>query len=169
MTDSGSGVLGSTAADADTTPKPGPSLPLLEARLEEPTGRSAGFDACVEDIRKLYGSNICFLFPRLEDLIRRRLRVAPLSAGAFALGWLSGSGIRLLFALVASVVAGQWAGIPWGRWLPILVFLGLADASRGWEHPSLDIPPKPHARRMVEESTALLPAIARASLSLIHI
>lgn len=62
MTDSGPGVLGSTAADAGTTPKPGPSLPPFEARREEPTGRGAGFDAYVEDIRKRLASDILFLY-----------------------------------------------------------------------------------------------------------
>ena len=163
MTDSGSGVLGSTAADAGTTPKPGPSLPPFEARHDEPTGRSAGFDAYVEDIRKRLGSDIPFLFPRLEDQIRRRLRVAPMSAGAAALAGLAGVGIRLALVLFATALVGQWAALPWGPWAVILVLYGLYDATQPLRTPPLDVPSGPRIRRAMEDWTALLPTIVRES------
>ena len=129
MTDSGSRMLGSTAADAGTTPGPGLSLPPFEGRRDEPTGPTEAFDVYVEDLSKRVGSNLPFLFPRLEDQIRRRLGVAPLSAGAAALTGLVGVGIRLALALFATALVGEWSGIPWGRWAVILVFYGLFDAT----------------------------------------
>lgn len=161
MTDSGSGVLGSTAADEGTDPEP-PQTPS-EVRPEEPTGHSEAFDACVEDIRKRLGSNTPFLFARLEDFIRRRLGVAPLSAGASALAGLTGFGIRLALALLATALVGEWAGIPWGRWAVILVFYVLYDATQPLRTPPLDVPSGPRIRRMVEDWTALLPTIVRES------
>ncbi|MDR9451045.1 MAG: hypothetical protein RI637_07505, partial [Acidimicrobiia bacterium] len=119
MTDSESDAMAGTAAEADTTPEPGPSRPPFEPRPEEPPGRSGAFDACVEDIRKRLGSDIPFLFPRLEDLTRRRLGLAPLSSGALALAGLMGVGIRLGLALLVTALVGQWADIPWGRWAAI--------------------------------------------------
>ena len=163
MTDSGSGVLGNTAADAGTTPKPGPSLPPFEARRDEPTGRSEAFDAYVEDIRKRLGSDIPLLFPRLEDQIRRRLGVAPLSAGAAALAGLTGFGIRLALALFATALVGEWVAIPWGPWAVILVFYGLFDATQPLRMPPLDVPSGPRFRRMMEDWWALLPTIVRES------
>jgi hypothetical protein len=163
MTDSGSGMLGMTAADADTTGKAGPSLPLIEDRRDQPTGRSEAFDGYVEDIRKRLASDILFLFPRLEDQIRRRLGVAPLSAGAAALAGLTGFGIRLALVLLATALVGQWVAIPWGPWAVILVFYGLYDATQPLRTPPLDVPSGPRFRQMVEDWTALLPTIVRES------
>jgi hypothetical protein len=160
MTDSESG---SVAADPRPTPKAGPSLPPFEARSEEPTGRSEGFDAYVEDIRKQLGSDILFLFPRLEDQIRRRLGVAPLSAEAAALAGLTGLGIRLGLALFATALVGQWAATPWGPWAVILVAYVLYDATQPLRTPPPDVPSGPRIRRMVEDWTALLPTIVRKS------
>lgn len=159
MTDSGLGVSGSTAMPPETTPGPAPSLPVSEVRGEGPTGRSAAFDACVEDIRRRRGADIPFLFPRLEDQIRRRLGMAALSAGAAVLAGLVGVGIRLALALTATVLAGDWAAIPWGRWAVIVAFYGLCDATQPMRTPPLDVPPGPRIRRAIEDWTALLPTI----------
>ncbi|MDH5372184.1 MAG: hypothetical protein OEX97_04485 [Acidimicrobiia bacterium] len=161
LTDSRSGVPGSTAADAGTTPKPGSSQPPFEAGPEDPTERTEAFDGYVADIRTRLSSDIPFLFPRLEDLIRRRLGLAPLSAGAAALAGLVGVGIRLALALVATALVGQWAGVPWGRWVLILAFYGLFDATQPTRTPPLDVPSGPRFRRMVEDWTALLPNLVR--------
>lgn len=163
MADSESDVLGSTAAEAGTTPEPGPSRPPFEPRPEEPPERTEAFDACVEDVRRWFGSNTADFFLRLADLIRRRLGVAPMSPGATMLAGLTGSGIRLLVALLAAVLFGQWAGIPWGRWAVIIAFYGVIET--GWRimSPPLDVSPLPRIRRIVEDWTALLPTIVRES------
>ena len=163
MTDSGSRMLGSTAADAGTTPRPGLSLPPFEGRRDEPTGHTEAFDVYVEDLSKRLGSNLPFLFPRLEDQIRRRLGVAPLSAGAAALTGLVAVGIRLGLALFATALAGEWTGVPWGRWAVILVFYGLFDATQPLRMPPLDVPSGPRFRRAMEDWWALLPTIVRES------
>jgi hypothetical protein len=70
---------------------------------------------------------------------------------------------RLALALLVTALAGQWTGIPWGRWAVILVFYGLFDASRVWLSPPLDVQPPPRLSRYMEDWTALLPTIVRES------
>ena len=164
MTDSGSEVLGSTAADAGTTPEPGLPLPPFEFRPEKPTGRSESFEACVEDIRRWHGGGVVDdPVHGLADLIRRRLGVAPQSPGAAMVAVLTSSGIRLLVALLAAVLFGQWTEIPWGRWAVILAILGVLDGSAAWMNPPPGSPLLPRVKRIVENWTALLPTIVRES------
>ena len=75
MTDPRPEVSRSIAADAGAIPESGSYPSPFEA--QRATGRSAGFEACVEDIRKRLGSNIPFLFPRLEDEESGELRDLP--------------------------------------------------------------------------------------------
>jgi hypothetical protein len=117
----------------------------------------------VEEIRRLFGSNTGFLLSRLEDLIRRRLRLAPLSSGALALAGLMGVGIRLALALLVTALVGQWTNVPWGRWAAILVFYGMFDATQPLRTPPLDVPLRPSPRRWLENMTPLLPTIVRES------
>jgi hypothetical protein len=86
-----------------------------------------------------------------------------MSAGAAALAGLTGFGIRLALALLATALVGQWAAIPWGPWAVILVFYGLYDATQPWRMPPLDVPAGPRFRRMMEDWWALLPTIVRES------
>lgn len=158
MTHSRSEVSARTV-DTGTTPQRGQPPPPVEPPLEEPAGRTGEFDACVDDIRKRLGSNINFLFPRLEDQVRRRLGVAPMTARAAALAGLMGSGIRLAVALVATALAGQWTGIPWVQWAVILVFYGMFDATQPMRTPPLDVPTGPRVRRAMEDWMALLPTM----------
>ncbi|HSL26073.1 MAG TPA: hypothetical protein VLA54_07290 [Acidimicrobiia bacterium] len=137
--------------------------PQLEPDFEAPIEHTAEFDACVEDIRRRYGSDIPFPIRHLEDLIRRRLGVAPLSGAAAALAGLLGIGIRLGVALLATVLVGDWAGIPWGRWMPILVFYCLLDATARLTMPPLDVPASAVNKRAVDDYMALLPTIVRES------
>ncbi|HEX6302462.1 MAG TPA: hypothetical protein VF148_18585 [Acidimicrobiia bacterium] len=129
----------------------------------EPGEHTEAFDACVDDIRRRYGSDIPIPFSRTEDLIRRRLGLAPLTVGAAVLSGLVGVGIRLAVALLATALIGEWAGIPWGRWVPILVFLGLYDATQPMRMPPLDIPPGPRVERVMKDYMALLPTIVHES------
>ena len=163
MTDSAPESLENTAAEAGTTPEPVPSLPLLEARPEEPTGRSESFEACVKNIRRWYASSAGDPIYRLMDLIRRRLGVAPQSPGAAMLAGLTGSGVRLLVALLAAVLFGQWAGIPWGPWTVVLASYAVIEGLNMAMSASSDLPPPPALKRIVEDWTALLPAIVRES------
>ncbi|HEX6302461.1 MAG TPA: hypothetical protein VF148_18580 [Acidimicrobiia bacterium] len=112
----------------------------------------------MQEIRRLYGSDIAALYPRLADLIRRRLGGPPISVGVSVLAGLTGSGIRLGFALLATALFGQWAGIPWGRWAAILMFYVLFDS---WV--ILMARPLPSVNRVVEDWTALVPTIVRES------
>jgi hypothetical protein len=149
--------------NAGTILEPGQPVPPIEAQHEKPTGRSTEFDGHVEEVRRRLGSDRQFLFPRLEDQMRRRLGLAPLSAAAGVLAGLTGVGIRLAVALLATALAGDWAEIPWGRWAPVLVFWGLFDATQPLRTPPLDVPPGPSIRRMMEDWWALLPTIVRES------
>jgi hypothetical protein len=135
----------------------------VDAHRREPDRRSEAFEVGVAEIRRRYGSDTVQLFPRLESRIGRRLGLAPLGAGAAVLAGLAGVVIRLSVALLVTVLAGQWAGISWGRWAVLLTALGLMDAWRTQIAPPLDVEPRPDARRIVEGWTALLPTIARAS------
>lgn len=162
-TDSTSEVWGSTTADARTTPESGPSPPTPEARSEEPVVRSAAFDATVEEIRRRLGSNTYNPLAHLEDLGRRRLGLAPKSFTTCMLAWLLGIGTRLALALLATAIAGQSFAIPWGRWVVILLFYGLFDASVVISTTLPDAPAGPRAKQGMESWTALLPTIERES------
>jgi len=161
MADFTSDVVGSTAAEVGTEPEPSPPPP--EVRPEEPTGRSADFDACLEELRTAYVSGPQEPLYSLQDRIRRRLGLAPVSAGAAALLGLTGVGIRLAVVFLATALAGQWTGIPWGRWAVILVFYGLTDTARPLAFPTSDSPQRSWYRRIIEDWTALLPTIVRES------
>lgn len=140
-----------------------PSLPLIEVRPEHSAGRSATFDGCVEDLRRRMGSNLPILFTRLEDLLRRRLGVAPLSPAAVALTGLVAVGSRLALALLATALVSEWTRIPWGRWAVILGFFGLFDATQPFRTPPLDVPPGARVRRWMDDWLALVSAIVRES------
>jgi hypothetical protein len=163
MTSSGSEVLASTAAEAGMAPEPGAPRTPLEPRPEDPAGRGEAFDAWVEDIRSWFTSGTRDLLPRLQELIRRRLGVAPLSSGAAMLAGLTGAGVRLLAALLATAVFEQWAEIPWSRWAVILGFYLVLEAGWTFMSPPLHVLPPPGIRRIVEDWTALLPTIVRES------
>ncbi|MDF1597920.1 MAG: hypothetical protein P1T08_17715 [Acidimicrobiia bacterium] len=163
LTDSLSEVVGSAAAEAGTTPEPGPSPLASEVRPDEPIGRSTAFDARVEEVRWLFGSTARSLFSPLVGSIRRRLGLAPQSSGALALAGSLGVGIRLGLALLVTALVGQWTDIPWGRWTAIVVFSGLFDAMKLLASPPVDVEPRPWIRQLGENMTPLLPTIVRES------
>ena len=161
MADSRSDMLERTEG-AGPTAETGASPPAVGPRPEEPVGRGAAFDALVEDIRRVYGSSFDLL-PRLEELIRRRLGVAPQSPPAVIMAGLIGPGIRLLVALLATVLFGQWTEIPWGRWAAILVFCGFFEGGNMAMSAPPNAPPPPRIKKVLEDWTALLPTIVRES------
>lgn len=133
------------------------------SQFEEPIRRSVEFDAHVEEIRNLGGSNLVFPFAWFEDQIRRRLGVPPLTLAAALLSGLVGIGVRLTVALGATSLIGEWAEVPWGRWTVVLVFYALYDGTQSWRTPPLDVPAGPVIQRMTEEGTALLQTMVRES------
>ena len=74
---------------------------------------------------------------------------------------LMGSGLRLVVALLVTVLFGQWAAIPWGRWAIVLALYGAIEAIFAWMPPHPDVPPTPRFQRYMEDWTALLPTVAR--------
>ena len=153
---------GSAAAEVGTEPAPPPTPP--EARPEERPERTEAFDALVEDLRNVYAWGPQLVLRSLHDRIRRRLGLASKSAGALALSGLMGFGIRLAVVVLATALAGQWTGIPWGRWAVILVFYGLViDVAMVAIWPAFGSPCATRLRRLLENWTALLPTIARES------
>ncbi len=157
MAESTTKVVVSTAAEAGTAPEP-PEIPP-EFRHE----RTEAFDTLLEELRKVYGSGPQEVLRSLQDRLRRRLRLAPVSARAAVLFGLTGVGIRLAVVVLATALAGQWTGIPWGRWAAILVFYIVADAGRTVFFPDVDGPTPPRYMRLIENWTALLATIARES------
>jgi len=155
------GVSGGGAVDAGAPGGPDQSSPNA-AQLEDQSQRSDEFDVLVEDVRRWFGWD-CGVLPYVEDQIRRRLGLAPLSAAAVVLAGLIGVGIRLALALLATAVAGAWAAIPWGRWAVVLAFFVAFDAGRPFVGPPVDVPSGPRVRRIVEDWTPLVPAIVRES------
>lgn len=135
----------------------------LVDRSDEPRERTEALGGYVDEIRTRLGSDVAYPFPRLEDVIRRRLGISPLSAAAAALTAVISVGVRLSSALFATALAGQWAEVPWGRWVAILAFYGLMDATQPLRTPPLDVAPKPWPRALVEEWTALLTTIVHES------
>lgn len=138
------------------------TIAATEVEAPESAERSEAFDGYVEDIRIRYGANP-FPFVHVEDLVRRRLGMAPFSTSAGVVAGLTGVGIRLVVALLATALVGEWVGIPWGRWALVLAFYGLFDATQPHRTPSLGVPMREGSRRVVEEGTALLPTIVRES------
>lgn len=157
-----SGVREASDAAIEASGRTGPS-PSSGAQFEEPIQRSAEFDTYVEEIRNRYGSNLTFAFSWVEDQIRRRLGIPPLTRAAALLSGLIGVGVRLAVALGVTLLFGEWADIPWGRWTVILAFLGLYDATQSWRTPPLDVPAGPAIQRITEEGTALLRTMVRES------
>ena len=88
-----------------------------------------------DEIRRLYGSNLPFLFPRLEDRLRRWLRVPPQTVRAATVAGAAGVTARLMSAMVATAFAGVWSDVPWGRWAVILVWYAVFDATQSWRTP----------------------------------
>jgi hypothetical protein len=158
---SGPGVLEGSAVDTDRPGRPDQSPPIAPDS-DQPTPDGDEFDTLVEEIRRRHFWDSAVL-PYLEDQIRRRVGLAPLSAGATVLAGLIGVGIRLALVLLATALVGQWAGIPWGRWAVILTFTGVYDASRPFAGPPIDVPLRPAMRRIGADYTPLLPTIARES------
>ena len=114
-----------------------------------------------EGIRRLYDSNLPFLFPRLEDRLRRWLRIPPQTVRAATVAGAAGVTVRLMSAMVATAFAGVWSDVPWGRWAVILVWYAVFDATQSWRTPPLDVPPGPLIERYVADWSALLSTVER--------
>jgi hypothetical protein len=150
------------SAPVDRVLESDPNLQPDRPRPEQPTSREA-IDAGVEEIRRMYGSNFGFIFSRLEEQVRHRLGLAARSAEAAALAGLMGVGVRLGLALVVTVLFGEWANIPWGRWAVIMAFYGWFDASQPWRTALVDVPPTPAVSRIIKDMTPLLSTIQSES------
>jgi hypothetical protein len=157
MTDSTTEVVVSAAAEAGTEPVP--PQPASGVRSE----RTEAFDTLVEDLRNVYAWGPHLVMHSMQDRLRRRLGLASVSAGAAALFGLTGVGIRLTVVVLATALAGQWTGIPWGRWAVILVFYGLIDVGMAAAWPSFGSPVPARLRRLIKNWTALLPTMVRES------
>lgn len=125
--------------------------------------RTEEFDACVEEIRRRYMANSSDVVYALVDRLRRRLGLASTSVRAMALAGLIGIGIRLAVVLLVTALAGQWTGLPWGRWMVVILFFGLMDAGGPLMAPPSDVPLGPRLRRIADDWTPLIPAISRES------
>ena len=121
------------------------------------------FEACVEDVLAAYNSGPQMALRSLQDRLRRVLGIAPIGSGAVAWFGLTGIGIRLLLAVVATSLAGEWTGVPWGRWAAILLFYGLIDAGWTFASPSSDSPRPSVFTRVMEEWTTLFRTIVKKS------
>ncbi len=135
------------------------------SRAQHRTGlpmRGREFDSLVEEIRRRYYSNETFLFTRLEDLVRRRFGLRPMSRSSALLAGALGMGIRLAVAGIVTTLSGQWTVVPWGRWLIILGFFGVYDAMLMFNIPPLEGElVRKNQERWVGDYTALLPRIER--------
>ena len=154
--------LGAGTLETDKSAGPGRTDPY-DASGDNAGNRGPAFDAAVNEIRNRFGSNAGFLFPRLEDQIRRRLRVPPMTVRSAVLAGITAICLRLGLALLATAIAGEWAGIPWGRWLPIVLFLALSDTLIGIQHTPPDVPRRPAANRAMGDWTALLSTMEQTS------
>lgn len=123
-------------------------------------GRTTTRDDLVEEVRRVRSMTNLAALPRLADAVRRRLGLAPLRPGGMALALLTGTGIRLAVALLATAVAGQWAAVPWGRWAVVLAVIAVFDAG---EVAKTAEPVASRSRQAVEEWTALVSTVERES------
>jgi hypothetical protein len=150
-----------TSSQAKAEPFDGEStgIPLL-ASADGPITRSDSFDALVEDFRSRYFSGLPATW-RGGERVRRRLGVAPATPTAALIGVVVGVGIRLGLVLAATALVGQWSGVPWGAWVVIFAFYGLAFSFSTFAFPPPDVPSAPRLKREVDEWTALIPLIER--------
>ncbi len=152
-----------TTQSADTTDEVDPSAPPTPVRREDSTEPSEAFDTTIEEIGRRIGSNDFNPVAHLEDLGRRRLGLDAKSPTTVMLAGLFGMGIRLGPALLVTAIAGQLSSIPWGRWVVILVFYFLYDATQPFRTPLLDAPLGPQHRLWMGDYTALLTTVERES------
>lgn len=123
--------------------------------------RSREFDSLVDEIRRRYNSNEGYLFTRMEDVVRRWLGLRPMSRSGALLAGVLGVGTRLAVAVIVTILFGQWAAIPWGRWAIILGFYGVYDAMMLVYIPPFEGQRRRTQERWVQEYTALLPRLER--------
>ena len=150
---SGSGEAESAHALLSQDRSPHPILESDEARP-----RSDEFNTLVAEIRRRYALDTK-VFRSLTDQIRRRLGLAPLSMSAVVLAGVLGLAIRLALVLLITAVVGDWAGIPWSRWILVLICLASIDAFETFSAPPIDLPARPVFVRTIEAWTALLPTV----------
>jgi hypothetical protein len=116
----------------------------------------------VAEIRLLYGSE-SDLLSLWEDAIRRRIGLPAASLGAAALAFTIHAGTRLTAALAVTVFFGDWSAIPWARWAAIVTVFGLIAAVWAYMRPPPDDSSRAELWRIIEDWTALIPAIAQES------
>jgi hypothetical protein len=136
-------------------PSPSPAI-----QPDEPISRSGSFDALLEDFRRRNASSLPVAF-RQVDRVRRRLRVAPASAGAALLAVVLGVGVRLGLVLVATAVVGQWSDVPWAAWAVIFAFYGLILVFSTFTFTPSEVPAAPWLKREMEDWSAMLPLLER--------
>ena len=153
---------GGQAWPAPPAPVDGTAAALTGRSTENPEGQGADRTALVEEIREDYALTNLDPIPRLEDLARRQLGLAPRSPAALILAGMVGTGTRLAVALTATVWFGRWAEIPWGRWAVILALLVLLDVSQHWWNMPMSSQ-SPWFKQTIADWTALVPTIIRES------
>ena len=160
MTSRTQGIMQNT--EGDTGARPESLQTSTSVRYEQQRGRSESSEDIVAEIRLLYGSDSDFL-SLWEDAIRRWIGLSPASLGAAALAFSMHSGIRLSIAVLATAFFGEWSAVPWGRWLAIVTVFGLIAAVWAYMRPPLDDSSRPELWRIIEDWTAMVPAITRES------
>lgn len=153
-------ILGDT--EAGTGAEPESFQIATRAVSEERREQSEAFDSLVAEIRSLYGSETDLL-SRWVDIIRRRLGVEKASPTSALLAFMMHSGIRLLVALLATALLGEWAAVPWGRWATIVLMFGLTEAVWAYMSPPQEASSRPGLERIIEDWTALLPTVSSES------
>ncbi len=81
----------------------------------------------------------------------RHFGLAPKGIAAMVFGLLAGIGVRMAIAVMLTALAGEWTGLPLGRWVAIAAFYALLDIARLQHHA-----PSAHAEQEAREHTALL-------------
>ena len=94
------------AREATAIAGPDEWQPTPESRVREQPEAGATFNDSVAEVRRRYGIGAADFIDRLAILIRRRLGLGPLSPGAAIVAGLTGSGVRLLAAILAAALFG---------------------------------------------------------------
>ena len=124
--------------------------------------RTETYDACLAELRKTYASGPQH-FLLILDRLGWRLGLAPASAGAGAFVAMTGLGIRVGLVSLATALAGQWTGIPWGRWAMILGFYVLLDITATLAFPPSEVSRMRWYMRVVDDWTAMFSTISKES------
>lgn len=123
--------------------------------------RSEHFTAAINQIGRLYFSDVVFVFRRPENWVRRRLGLAYDTIGASVVMGLASIILRASLALLATALAADWAQVNWAGWAIVLAFFAFIDGVMRMASPPPDEPLGSSFQKMLDDVMGLLRTVSR--------